>query len=106
MTLAAGSKLGSYEIISPLGAGGMGEVYRAKDTRLGRLVALKVLPAGLDPRAVRPISGLGAALSNLRRYPEARDAFDRGLAIRPTDLSLLATKAMTFLAEGDSTSGR
>ncbi len=44
MTLAVGAKLGPYEIQSPLGAGGMGEVYRAKDTRLGRDVAIKVLP--------------------------------------------------------------
>jgi eukaryotic-like serine/threonine-protein kinase len=44
MALAAGSKLGPYEILGPLGAGGMGEVYRAKDTRLGREVAVKVLP--------------------------------------------------------------
>jgi serine/threonine protein kinase len=46
--LAAGTKLGPYEIQAPLGAGGMGEVYRARDTRLGRDVAIKVLPAHLS----------------------------------------------------------
>jgi eukaryotic-like serine/threonine-protein kinase len=45
MRLAAGQKVGPYEISAPLGAGGMGEVYRAKDTRLGREVAIKILPA-------------------------------------------------------------
>jgi eukaryotic-like serine/threonine-protein kinase len=48
MPLASGTKLGPYEIQSPLGAGGMGEVYRARDTRLDRTVALKVLPAHLS----------------------------------------------------------
>jgi eukaryotic-like serine/threonine-protein kinase len=48
MTIPAGSRLGPYEILSPLGAGGMGEVYRAKDTRLERTVAIKVLPQKLS----------------------------------------------------------
>jgi serine/threonine protein kinase len=48
MALTSGTKLGPYEIISPLGAGGMGEVYRARDTRLDRTVAIKVLPSHLS----------------------------------------------------------
>ena len=53
MALKAGTKLGHYEVVSSLGAGGMGEVYRAKDTKLGREVAIKVLPeSGLNYLAI------------------------------------------------------
>jgi serine/threonine protein kinase len=45
MLLPPGTRFGSYEIVAPLGAGGMGEVYKARDTRLNRFVAIKVLPA-------------------------------------------------------------
>jgi serine/threonine protein kinase len=53
MPLAAGIRIGPYEIVAPLGAGGMGEVYRARDSRLGRDVALKVLPEAFARDAER-----------------------------------------------------
>jgi len=59
MVLTSGTKLGAYEIQSALGAGGMGEVYRAKDTRLDRTVAIKVLP------------------NHLSANPDAKERFDR-----------------------------
>ena len=59
MALIAGTKLGPYEVQCSLGAGGMGEVYRARDTRLDRTVAIKILP------------------SHLSDNPEAKQRFDR-----------------------------
>ncbi len=59
MSLTSGTKLGPYEILAPLGAGGMGEVYKAKDTRLDRTVAIKVLP------------------SHVASNPDARQRFER-----------------------------
>jgi serine/threonine protein kinase len=53
LSLSAGSRLGPYEIVAPIGAGGMGEVYRARDTKLGREVAIKVLPPDVAQDAER-----------------------------------------------------
>ena len=67
MTLPAGTRLGVYEIVAPLGAGGMGEVYRARDTRLNREVAVKVLSgvfAG-DPERVSRIEREAQILASL-----------------------------------------
>ena len=63
MALTAGMRLGPYEILSSLGAGGMGEVYRAADKKLNRDVAIKVLPADVAARSRAP----GAVLSAKRR---------------------------------------
>ncbi len=79
MTLAAGTSLGPYEILSPLGAGGMGEVYRARDTRLGRDVALKIIPADLahDPRLIKRFEREARAVAALN-HPHILTVFDIG----------------------------
>jgi serine/threonine protein kinase len=53
MSLSAGDKLGPYEIVAPIGAGGMGDVYKARDTRLDRIVAIKVSAAQFSERFER-----------------------------------------------------
>ncbi len=67
MLLTQGTKLGAYEVLSPLGAGGMGEVYRARDTKLGRDVALKVLPAAMahDPERMARFQREAQVLASL-----------------------------------------
>src|SRR5450756_246441 len=67
MSLLAGARLGPYEVLAPLGAGGMGEVYKARDTRLGRDVAIKVLPDSLssDPAALSRFQREASAVAAL-----------------------------------------
>ncbi|HEX7253187.1 MAG TPA: protein kinase, partial [Thermoanaerobaculia bacterium] len=79
MTLAAGTRLGPYEIVSPVGAGGMGEVYRARDSRLGRDVAVKVLPAAFaaDTERLRRFEQEARAASALSD-PHIVTVFDVG----------------------------
>ncbi|HEY3204490.1 MAG TPA: protein kinase, partial [Thermoanaerobaculia bacterium] len=79
MSLLIGSHLGPYEILAPLGAGGMGEVYRARDTRLGREVAVKVLPAAFsaDPDRLRRFEEEARAASALN-HPNILTIHDVG----------------------------
>jgi serine/threonine-protein kinase len=96
MTLPAGTKLGPYEILAPLGAGGMGEVYRARDTRLDRDVAVKVLPESLasDP----------ASLARFEREAKAVAALSHPniLAIHDFGKTGGVSYAVTELLEGET----
>jgi eukaryotic-like serine/threonine-protein kinase len=79
VALSAGTKLGPYEIVAPLGAGGMGEVYRARDSRLGRDVAVKVLPVSFarEPERLRRFEQEARAASALN-HPNILAVFDIG----------------------------
>src|SRR5438132_4815069 len=79
MALTSGTRLGPYEILAPLGAGGMGEVYRAKDTRLDRTVAIKILPAHLscDPVFKQRFEREAKAISSLN-HPHICVLYDVG----------------------------
>src|SRR5688572_4736331 len=92
MPLAAGSRLGPYEIVAPLGAGGMGEVYRARDPRLGRDVAVKILPDGdaTDPEHLGRFEHEARAVAALS-HPNVLAIFDVGLG----DIPFLVTELLT-----------
>ena len=81
MTISVGTRLGPYEILAPIGAGGMGEVYRARDTRLERDVAVKVLPEGLaaSPEALARFASEARAVAALS-HPNILALFDVGEA--------------------------
>jgi serine/threonine protein kinase len=79
MTLSSGSRLGPYEIVAPLGAGGMGEVYRARDRKLDRDVAIKVLPESVaaDPDTLARFEREAKAVAALS-HPNILSIFDFG----------------------------
>jgi serine/threonine protein kinase len=79
MSLSPGARLGPYEIVAPIGAGGMGEVYKANDTRLDRIVALKVLPEALaaDPQFCERFAREAKSISALS-HPNICTLFDVG----------------------------
>ena len=79
MSLISGTRLGPYEVQSPLGAGGMGEVYRATDTRLDRTVAIKVLASHLSssPELKQRMEREARAISSLN-HPHICQLFDIG----------------------------
>src|SRR5215471_18246654 len=80
MPLTAGAYLGPYEIVDAIGSGGMGEVYRARDTRLGREVALKVLPATFagDPDRLRRFEQAARVVAALN-HPNIVALYDVGI---------------------------
>ncbi len=100
MTLSAGTKLGPYEILAPIGAGGMGEVYKARDTRLERTVAVKVLPERLSasPEVRQRFEREAKTISQLS-HPHICSLFDVG---READVEYLV---MEYL-EGETLSDR
>ena len=73
MALSAGTKLGPYEILAPIGAGGMGEVYRARDPRLNRVVAIKVSAAQFSERFEREAKTIAAL-----NHPNICQVYDVG----------------------------
>ena len=79
MTLSAGDRLGRYEIVGPLGAGGMGEVYRARDVQLERDVAVKVLPEAVaqDPDRLERFERESRAVAKLS-HPNILEIYDFG----------------------------
>jgi serine/threonine protein kinase len=99
-TLAAGTRLGPYEVLSLIGTGGMGEVYKARDTRLDRTVAVKVLPPDVaaDAEATRRFEREARAISRLN-HPHICALYDVG---RQGDVSFLV---MEYL-EGETLAAR
>jgi serine/threonine protein kinase len=99
MAIATGARFNHYEIIAPLGAGGMGEVYRARDTRLDREVAIKVLPANYanDEDRLRRFEQEARATSALN-HPNILIVHDRGVH-EGAPKALFKTRMLTGLVQ-------
>src|SRR5579872_4614877 len=80
MPLSVGAKLGPYEILAPIGAGGMGEVYKARDPRLDRDVAIKVLPQAFATKAARERFQREARAASALNHPNICAVHDVGVA--------------------------
>jgi serine/threonine protein kinase len=110
LQLSSGARLGPYEILSPLGAGGMGEVYKARDTRLDRIVAIKVLPAALasDPQFRERFDREARIISALD-HPHICALYDVG-ELPPTGAGDAAVSGVRFLVmqflEGETLADR
>src|SRR5829696_4241886 len=97
MALDSGTRLGPYEIVAPLGAGGMGEVYKARDTRLDRLVAVKVLPpATAESADARERFEREARTISQLSHPHICAIFDVGQAPNPANPESQLTSANTL----------
>ena len=109
MTLSAGTKLGPYEIVAPIGAGGMGEVYRATDSRLGRDVAIKVLPEAFaaDKERLARFEQEARAASALS-HPNILTVFDVGAASGQSYIAmeLVEGRSLRELLDGEPLSLR
>ncbi len=104
MSLSAGTHLGPFEILSQIGAGGMGEVYRARDTRLGREVAIKVLPAGVssEPERLKRFENEARSASSLN-HPNIVTIHDIGESRGASFIAMELVSGQTvreLLAEG------
>jgi len=114
VTLEPGTRLGPYEVVAAIGAGGMGTVYRARDTRLGRNVAIRVLPAAFaaDPdrlrrfeQEARAIAYAGFYLAPLGRMQEALEEVDCAVQEDPLNVPFRGVRGMFHSGSGSRICG-
>ena len=104
-SVLTGRRLGAYQILTPIGAGGMGEVYRARDTRLGRDVAIKILPRAFtaDPDRLARFEREARVLASLN-HPHIAAIY--GIEDAPTDIGAPVHALVLELVEGETLAER